>query len=127
MKVKFVAEKGSKGCDDVEVILSGIMGMPKHILITAEDFSTPIGTGRAYIEKNQLMVEADIREQEFNLFPTIGFESTKEEAGDGKIVVLESILHTVSLQHHPNSDPGIKTINQQLEEGSAELVVPTEP
>ncbi len=122
MKVRFVAEKGSNGIDDVEVVLSGIKDLPKHILITAADFSTPIGTGRAYIEGNELLVEADIREQEFDLFPTIGFESINEEAKDGKIIIYESILHTVSLQQYPNTDPGIKTINQQLEEGSAELI-----
>ncbi len=122
MKVRFVVEKGSNTYDNVEVVLSGIKELPKHILITAEDFSTPIGTGKAYISGNELLVEADIREEEFDLFPSIGFESLVEENEQGKVIIKESILHTVSLQSNPNTDPDIKTINQQLKEGNAKLI-----
>lgn len=121
MKVRFVAEKGHKGLDDVEVLLKGIKNLPKHLLITAEDFTTPIGTGKAFISNNELKVEADIREQEFGLYPTIGIESIDEENVDGIIIVRESELHTISLQPHPNTDPQIKTIEEQIREGTAEL------
>lgn len=122
MKVRFVVEKGNKGFDDVEVLLAGIKNLPKHILITAEDFTTPIGTGKAYVSGDALKVEADLREQEFGLYPTIGIESIYEEDSDGVIIVKESELHTVSLQPHPNTDPGIKTITEQIQEGTAELI-----
>jgi hypothetical protein len=122
MKVRFVAEKGNKGSDDVEVVLEGIKNLPKFILITAEDFTTPVATGKAFIEGNELMIEADIREQEFGLYPTIGFESIIEDAGNGSVVVRESELHTVSLQPVPNNDPAIKTISEQITEGTAQLI-----
>ena len=122
MKVRFVVEKGNKGFDDVEVVISGIKNLPKHILITAEDFTTPIGTGKVYIADNELKVEADLREQEFGLYPTIGIESILEEDTDGVIIVKESELHTVSMQPHPNTDPGIKTIDEQIREGTAEII-----
>lgn len=122
MKVRFVAEKGNKGFDDVEVLLTGIRNLPKHIIITAEDFTTPIGTGKAYIKDDALKIEADLREQEFDLYPTIGIESISEEDSYGIIIVRESELHTISLQPHPNTDPGIKTITEQIKEGTAELI-----
>jgi hypothetical protein len=122
MKVRFVAEKGNKGDDNVTVVLQGIRNLPKYIMITAGDFSTPIGTGKVYVIDNNLKVESDLREQEFHLYPTIGFESILEEDVDGSIIVKESELHTVSLQPAPNNDPQIKTIMEQILEGSAELL-----
>src|ERR1044072_5571813 len=116
MKVRFVAEKGNKGDDDVVVVLPGIKNLPKFIIITAADFTTAIGTGRVYIDENELKVEADLREQEFELYPTIGFESLLEEDVNGSIIVKESELHTVSLQPQPNTDPQIKTITEQIHE-----------
>ena len=122
MKVRFVAERGNKGDDDVVVVLPGIKNLPKFIIITAEDFTTAIGTGKVFVAENELKVEADLREQEFNLYPTIGFESILEEDIDGSIMIQESELHTVSLQPNPNTDPQIKTIREQIQEGSAELL-----
>lgn len=122
MKVRFTAEKGNKGIDNVTVIISGIQELPKYMLITAEDFATPIGTGKVETRNNELIVEADIREEEFDLYPTIGFESLLEEDLDGHIIVKQSLLHTVSLQSTPNLDPEIKTINEQIKEGTAEVL-----
>ena len=122
MKVRFVAERGNKGNDEVMVALPGIKNLPRFIIITAEDFSTAIGTGKVFIAENELKVEADLREQEFNLYPTIGFESILEEDIDGLIIVRESELHTISLQPNPNTDPQIKTIREQIQEGTAELL-----
>lgn len=122
MKVRFVAEKGNKGDDNIEVILPGIKNIPKFIVITAEDFTTAIGTGKVFLLDKELKVEADLREQEFNCYPTIGYESLVEEEVDGAIIVRESKLHTVSLQPNPNTDKQIKTISEQLKEGSAQLL-----
>jgi len=122
MKVRFTAEKGNKGIDNVTVIVSGIKELPKYMLITAEDFTTPIGTGKVETKNNELIVEADLREEEFDLYPTIGFESLLEEDLDGQIIVKQSLLHTVALQSTPNLDPEIKTINEQIREGTAEVL-----
>ncbi len=122
MKVRFIAEKGNRGYDDTEVQLSGIRNLPKFILITAEDFQTPVGTGKAYISDDVLFIEADLREQEFQFYPTIGFESISEEALNGIMFIREAELHTVSLQPTPNNDPEIKTIREQIEEGSAIII-----
>lgn len=122
MKVRFTAEKGNKGIDNVTVIISGIKELPKYMLITAEDFATPIGTGRVETNNNELIVEADLREEEFDLYPAIGFESLLEEDLDGQIIVKQSLLHTIVLQSTPNLDPEIKTINQQIKEGTAEVL-----
>ncbi|MEJ7768645.1 MAG: hypothetical protein WKF89_12585 [Chitinophagaceae bacterium] len=122
MKVRFVVEKGKKGPDNVEVLLHGIKNLPKNILITAEDYTTPIGTGKAFLIDDQLVVEADLREQEFDLYPTIAFESIREDNTHETIIIKESELHTVSLQPFPNTDPDIKTINEQIAEGNAEVI-----
>src|SRR3982751_3937601 len=107
MRIRFVAEKGKKGDDNVEIDLQGIRNLPKFLIITAEDFTTAIGTGKAFIDNNELQVEADLREQEFHLYPTIGFESIVEVDADGSIIIKESELHTVSLQPNPNNDSDI--------------------
>jgi hypothetical protein len=121
MKVRFVAERGNKGDDNVEVDLSGIKNLPKFVIITAEDFTTAIGTGKVFIDNSELKVEADLREQEFHLYPTIGFESLVEENINGFVLIRESELHTVSLQHNPNTDSQIKTIMEQINNGMAEI------
>ncbi len=121
MKVRFVAERGNKGDDNVEVDLSGIKNLPKFVIITAEDFTTAIGTGKVFIDNSELKVEADLREQEFHLYPTIGFESLVEENINGFVLIRESELHTVSLQPNPNTDSQIKTIMEQISNGMAEI------
>ncbi len=121
MKVRFVAERGNKGDDNVEVDLSGIKNLPKFVIITAEDFTTAIGTGKVFIDNSELKVEADLREQEFHLYPTIGFESLVEENINGFVIIRESELHTVSLQPNPNTDSQIKTIMEQINNGTAEI------
>lgn len=121
MKVRFVAERGNKGNDNVEVDLSGIKNLPKFVIITAEDFTTAIGTGKVFIDNSELKVEADLREQEFHLYPTIGFESLVEENINGFVLIRESELHTVSLQPNPNTDSQIKTIMEQISNGMAEI------
>lgn len=121
MKVRFVAERGNKGDDNVEVDLSGIKNLPKFVIITAEDFTTAIGTGKVFIDNSELKVEADLREQEFHLYPTIGFESLVEENINGFVIIRESELHTVSLQSNPNTDSQIKTIMEQISNGMAEI------
>jgi hypothetical protein len=122
MKVRFVAEKGNKGDDNVEVDINGIKNLPKFIIITAEDYTTAVATGKAFISNDELQVEADLREQEFDLYPTIGFESITEENSNGSIIIKESELLTVSLQPNPNTDVHIKTIGEQISEGTAELI-----
>ncbi len=122
MKVRFVAERGTKGEDNVEVALSGIKNLPKFIIITAEDFTTAIGTGKVFIDNNELKVEADLREQEFHLYPTIGFESLVEDNINGTVIIIESELQTVSLQPNPNTDSEIKTIIEQINNGMAEIL-----
>lgn len=119
--MRFVAERGNKGDDNVEVDLSGIKNLPKFVIITAEDFTTAIGTGKVFIDNSELKVEADLREQEFHLYPTIGFESLVEENINGFVLIRESELHTVSLQHNPNTDSQIKTIMEQINNGMAEI------
>lgn len=121
MKVRFVAERGNKGDDNVEVDLSGIKNLPKFVIITAEDFITAIGTGKVFIDNSELKVEADLREQEFHLYPTIGFESLVEENINGFVIIRESELHTVSLQSNPNTDSQIITIMEQINNGMAEF------
>ena len=54
MKVRFVAEKGNKGDDNVVVVLPGIKSLPKFVIITAADFTTAIGTGKVYVSENEL-------------------------------------------------------------------------
>lgn len=122
MKVRFTAEKGNKGIDNVTVIVSGIQELPKYMLITAEDFTTPIGTGKVETKNNELIVEADLREEEFDLYPAIGFESLLEEDLNGQIIVKESLLLNVCLQSTPNLDPELKTINEQIKEGTARIL-----
>lgn len=122
MKVRFVADKGNKGDDNVEVDLSGIKNLPKFLIITAEDYTTAIGTGKVFIDNNELKVEADLREQEFHLYPAIGFESIVEDNINGSIIVRESELHTISLQPNPNTDSYIKTITDQINSGMAEIL-----
>ena len=122
MKVRFVAERGNKGDDNVEVNLSGIKNLPKFVIITAEDFTTAIGTGKVFINDNELKVEADLREQDFHFYPAIGFESIVEENIDGYLLVQESELHTVSLQYNPNTDSHIKTIMEQINNGMAKIL-----
>ena len=122
MKVRFVAEKGNKGEDNVAITLSGIKNLPKFLIITAEDFTTAIGTGKAFIDNNELKIEADLREQEFHLYPTIGFESIVEETINESIIIKESELHTISLQPHPNTDDEIRTIFEQINNGTAEIL-----
>ena len=122
MNVRFVAERGAKGEDNIIVDLTGLKDLPKYVVITAEDYQTPIATGKVFIDGDVLKVEADLREQEFNHYPTIGFESIHETEVDGNIIILESELHTVSLQPNPNSDPGVKTISEQIELGIAEML-----
>ncbi len=122
MKVRFTAEKGNKGQDNVTIVVSGIKELPKYMLITAEDFATPIGTGKVETKNNELVVEADLREEEFDLYPAIGFECLLEENLDGHIFVKESLLQSLSLQSTPNLDPELKTINQQIKEGTAEIL-----
>jgi hypothetical protein len=119
MKVRFVAERGIKGDDNVTVELSGIRNLPKYVMITAEDYTTAIGTGKVFIADNVLKVEADLREQEFQLFPTIGFESIVENNENGSIIIKELEVLTVSLQSSPNTDIEIKTIQDQLKDGTA--------
>lgn len=126
MKVSFTAEKGNHGIDNVIVLLSGIRDLPKFMLITAEDFMTPIGTCKVEIKDNELVVGADLREEEFDLYPTIGFECLLEENIDGQIIVKESLLHTISLQSTPNLDPEIKTINEQIKDGTARVYKPSD-
>lgn len=121
MKVRFVAEKGNRGNDNVEIDLAGIKNLPKYIVITAEDFTTAIGTGKVFIADNELKVEADLREQEFGLYPTIGFESIIEDNINGAIVIKAMELHTISLQPNPNNDILIKTILEQINDGTAEI------
>ena len=122
MKVRFIAEKGNKGDDNIEVDLLGIKNLPKFLIITAEDYTTAVGTGKAYLDNNELRVEADLREEEFKLYPTIGFESILEEDIEGFVVIRESELLTISLQPNPNTDVQIKTIEDQIKEGSAEIL-----
>lgn len=122
MLVRFVAEKGNLGDDKVEIVLPGIKNLPKFVIITAEDFTTAIGTGKVFLMDNELKVEADLREQEFNNYPTIAFESLLEEQINGSIIIKESELHTISLQPNPNNDPRIKTINEQIKEGTASVL-----
>jgi len=121
MKVRFVAEMGNVGDDNVRVDLSGIRNLPKFIIITAEDYTTAIGTGKVFIADNVLKVEADLREQEFQLYPTIGFESIIEGNINGSVVIKEMELITVSLQPSPNTDIEIKTIQDQIKDGTAEI------
>ncbi len=121
MKVRFVAERGNKGDDNVEVDLYGIKNLPKFVIITAEDFTTAIGTGKVFIDNSVLKVEADLREQDFHLYPTIGFESIVEETINGFVLIRESELHTISLQPNPNTDSQIKTILEQIDNGTAEI------
>lgn len=122
MRVRFVAERGNRGYDDTEVQLTGIRSLPKFILITGADFQTPVATGKAFLSGDALVIEADLREQEFQYYPTIGFESIEEAQEAGITVIRESELHTVSLQPNPNNDPEIKTIEQQLADGTASLL-----
>jgi hypothetical protein len=122
MKVRFVAERGNKGDDNVEVNLFGIKNLPKFVIITAEDFTTAIGTGKVFIDNSELKVEADLREQEFHLYPTIGFESLVEENINGFVLIRELELHTVSLQYNPNTDSHIKTIMEQINNGMAKIL-----
>lgn len=121
-RIRFIVEKGNKGPDNVTMVLSGMEELPKYLMITSDDFTTPIGTGKAFIENGFLVVEAELKEDDFRLNPAIGFESLEEEVFDGNIIVKRSILHSVSLREAVNGDPELLSVSEQLNSGEALLM-----
>lgn len=121
-KIRFIAEKGNKGPDNVTILVAGMEDLPKYMMVTAEDFVSPIGTAKAFIENNVLMIEAELREEDFRLFPAIGFDCLEEEITENDIVVKRSTLQNIFLQEGPNVDPEILSISGQLGSGEALLM-----
>lgn len=121
-KIRFIAEKGNKGPDNVTILLEGMEDLPKYLMITADDFMTPIGTAKAFVENNLLVIEAELREEAFRFFPAIGFECLEEEITGEDIIVKRSTLQNIFLQEEPNVDPAILSIEGQLGSGEALLM-----
>lgn len=121
-KIRFIAEKGNKGPDNVTILLEGMEDLPKYLMIMAEDFMTPIGTAKAFIENNLLMIEAELREESFRLYPAIGFECLEEDIVEEDVIVKRSTLQNIFLQASPNVDPAILSIEGQLGSGEALLM-----
>ncbi|MEO6930181.1 MAG: hypothetical protein ABI151_01060 [Chitinophagaceae bacterium] len=121
-RIRFIAEKGNMGADNVTILLDGIEELPKFLLITVEDVIAPIATGKAFLENGLLMVETELREEDFDLYPAIGFENLEQVEVAGVVTVKRSVLHNVSLQSAPSADPKILSIRGQLDSGEALLI-----
>lgn len=121
-RIRFIADKGNRGQNNVTILLDGMEELPKFLPITTEDDAIPVATAKAFIENGLLMIEAELREEDFKLYPAIGFESLEEEDVEGNVKVTRSILHNVLLQSMPNVDLEILSIEGQLNSGEALLM-----